>query len=124
MSEIVMIRLAGQVRGGKNNVIVTRSGKRFPNPIFEQWRNKAVLEVKQQLSSSKFDVPCHVHVQYTPGDRRRRDVPAIMDGLWHVLERAGVVSDDKFLEDITWHTLPVIKDCGECTLVITPKKNV
>ncbi|MFA5378127.1 MAG: hypothetical protein WC455_20410 [Dehalococcoidia bacterium] len=93
------IHLSGQVRGGKNNTIVTRTGHRFPRPEWAKWRDAMVLSVRSQLPVGHVPIcrPCAVSVVYVPEDRRRRDVPAVLDSLWHVLERAGVVDDDRWL---------------------------
>lgn len=122
MDKVVLIELKGQIRGGKNHVMLTSSGHRYPNRIFAQWRNKAVLEVKQQFFERTFDVPCEVYVDYTPEDNRRRDVPALMDGVWHVLERAGVIKDDTLFKDVTWKTnKPGVP--GLCKITIAAKKD-
>lgn len=95
------IRIDGQVKGGKNNVGITRSGKRYPKPEFALWRDQAVAQVRQQTRGMKpIDKPVTVIIHYFPGDRRRRDCPALLDGIWHVLERAGVVKDDTLLGGI------------------------
>ena len=36
-------------------------------------------------------------MEYYAGDRRRRDVPGMIDALWHVLEKYELVADDTFL---------------------------
>jgi Holliday junction resolvase RusA-like endonuclease len=41
--------------------------------------------------------PVNVHLEYVAGDRRRRDMPAVVDSLFHILEKAGVVEDDTLL---------------------------
>jgi Holliday junction resolvase RusA-like endonuclease len=93
------IVILGQIRGGKNNMIVTRSGLHFPKPEWEKWRNEAVSAVKQQLPPGfvPFSEPATVRLTYIAGDRRRRDQPAIMDSIFHVLEKAGVVTDDALI---------------------------
>ena len=93
------ITLQGQVRGGKNNMIVTRSGHRFPKKSWAVWRDAAVAEVRKQLPAgwAPIDFPVRVELAYVAGDRRRRDFPAICDAVWHVLEKAGVVADDTLL---------------------------
>ena len=93
------IVICGQIRGGKNNMVVTRSGLHFPKPEWAKWRDEAVRGVKEQLSKSFKTIgqPVNVRVTYVAGDRRRRDCPAIFDAVWHVLEKAGVVADDTLL---------------------------
>ena len=93
------IRITGQVRGGKNNITVTRTGHRFPNRAWAAWRDIAVAEVRAQLPAGWMPIsePVNVALHYIAGDKRRRDCPAIVDAAWHVLEKAGVVADDTLL---------------------------
>lgn len=93
------ITIKGQIRGGKNNIIITRSGRRFPNRQWAAWRDEAVAQVRKQLPEgwTAIDEPINVRLDYCAGDRRRRDFPAICDSIWHVLEKAGVVTDDTHL---------------------------
>lgn len=91
--------LNGQVRGGKNNMGVTKTGRHYPKKPWKLWRDDAVAQVASQLSLRfiAFTVPCEVQLRYYAGDHRKRDQPAIIDALWHVLEKAGVVQDDTLL---------------------------
>jgi Holliday junction resolvase RusA-like endonuclease len=95
-AHVLRLLIPGQVRGGKNNMVVTRSGHHFPRPEWAKWRDATVAVVKAQLPAGwqPLDVPCSVKLAYIAGDKRRRDQPAIIDALWHVLEKAGVVTDD------------------------------
>lgn len=90
--------LDGQCPSGKNAVVITRTGKRFPGKRFVKWRTEALKQIAPQIKKFKswlpLSVPVDVEVGYTAGDRRRRDVPGILDAIWHLLERAGVVTDD------------------------------
>ena len=90
------IKIHGQVRGGKNNMIVTRTGHRFPRKSWAVWRDDAVKQVKAQLPQGWKPLVGDVEVTltYIAGDKRRRDMPAIVDALWHVYEAAGIVLDD------------------------------
>jgi Holliday junction resolvase RusA-like endonuclease len=59
-------------------------------------QRQGVAQVKAQLPKGHipFDEPINVRVEYWAGDKRRRDMPAIHDALFHVCEKAGVVADD------------------------------
>lgn len=98
MKELKLV-ISGQIKGGKNNITVTRSGKRFPNKQWAAWRDAAVREIKSQLPAQwkAIEAPVNVRLDYIAGDRRRRDFPAICDAVWHVMEKAGVVTDDTLL---------------------------
>ena len=93
----LVLRLKGQVRGGKNNMGRTKTGKSFPKKSFADWRAEAIRQIKTQFHGDPIAVPCNVRIDYVAEDRRRRDFPAICDALWHALERAGVVEDDTLL---------------------------
>lgn len=97
-SEGLRFVITGQIMGGKNNIIITRTGHRFPKPSWARWRDDAVRQVKQFVPSgfTPIDSPVNVSLKYFAGDKRRRDMPAIVDAIFHVLEKAGVVTDD-------WH---------------------
>jgi len=98
--------LKGQMPSGKNSVIVTRTGHRFPAKRFVDWREDAMAQLKHQRidSTAPFEGPCTVEVGYARGDLRRRDVPGMIDALCHLLEKYGIVKDDSQL--IEWHWLP------------------
>lgn len=96
---ILEIKITGQIIGGKNNICITRTGRRFPNKKWAAWRDLKVGEVRARLPKDfkTIDHPVNVEIDYVAGDKRRRDFPAICDSIWHVLEKAGVVSDDTLL---------------------------
>lgn len=93
------IVMRGQIMGGKNGILITRSGHRYPNPKWEKWRNEQVSSVKLQLPDhfQTITTAANVRLTYWAGDMRRRDMPAIIDSIWHVLEKSGVVKDDMLL---------------------------
>lgn len=97
----MIIKISGIIYGGKNNLVVTRTGHRYPNATWEKWRDSKIYEVKQQLRKhpdfETIDYPCGVEIHYTKGDNRRRDLPAILDSLWHLMEKCNVVTDDTLL---------------------------
>ncbi len=95
----LIIIIEGQILGGKNNMIVTRTGHRFPKPAWAKWRNATVAAVKAQIPAGfkPYDAPVNARLTYVAGDRRRRDMPAIIDSIFHVLEKAGVVTDDTYV---------------------------
>lgn len=96
--DCMRLTITGQIRGGKNNIVVTRSGNRFPSAAWAKWRADAVQLVVNQLPENfrPFNAPVNIRLDYFAGDKRRRDMPAIVDSIFHVLEKAGVVTDD-------WH---------------------
>lgn len=91
--------ITGQIRGGKNNMGVSRTGHHFPKKNWAKWRDAAVQQVQAQIPTGypPFTEPVNVRLEYFSQDKRRRDMPAIIDSIWHVLERSGVVEDDYLL---------------------------
>ena len=114
-------KISGQILGGKNNIIITRSGKRIPSATWAAWRDKAVAEVRAQLPKDweAITVPVNVQLDYVAGDRLRRDMPAPIDSVWHVLEKAGVVADDTLL----WVARSSRRYCVEEAGVVIKKLN-
>jgi len=95
----INLLMIGQIRGGKNNMVVTRSGLHFPKKEWAKWRDEKVAEIKGQLPQDwePISAPCNMNLFYVSGDKRRRDQPAIIDAIFHVLEKAGVVKDDTLI---------------------------
>mgnify|MGYP000911960112 CR=1 FL=1 len=109
---MIELRLTGQIRGGKNNMGVTAKGIHYPKKLFAQWSKAAIAEIQGQRRGGDpiLGDEYHWSFTYTPADRRRRDVPAILDAVFHVLERSGVVSDDAIIKNLTFITLPPDKE--------------
>ena len=128
------LTLTGQLPGGKNRVgiKVTKGvcewdvGRpcRHPYPRFSQWRKDAEIQLLSQLQSWRvvlpLSVPMLMYVWYTPGDRKIRDRTGMEDALFHLLERAGVVSDDGLIEDPLWRTMPLIRRGARVEIVLRP----
>ena len=95
----LVLRLTGQVRGGKNNLGRTKTGKSYPKKLFADWRAEAIRQIHAQMPSgwTPIALPCNVRLDYVAEDRQRRDMPAVLDAIFHCMERAGVVKDDTLL---------------------------
>ena len=78
---------------------VTRTGRHYAKPTFKRWRDDAVRQIQNQIPVGFRQIfePCKVRLDYVAGDKRRRDMPAVLDAVWHVLEKAGMVKDDTLL---------------------------
>lgn len=111
MQKILELHFKGQVRGGKNNMCISRNGNHYPSPKFVEWRNNMFRQIKEQLPKivTITDKKAKWIFEYTPDDNRRRDLPAILDALFHVLERAIIVSDDSIIKNIEFTELPLDK---------------
>jgi Holliday junction resolvase RusA-like endonuclease len=101
----VTFTLAGQMPSGKNAVVVTRTGHRFPSKRFTAWRAEALTQLHAQCDGFPQPIRHKVKliVDYTPGDRRVRDVAGMMDALCHLLERSGLIENDGLIRECEWH---------------------
>jgi Holliday junction resolvase RusA-like endonuclease len=103
---IISLRLTDQIPSGKNCLIVRRDGRRVPRARFRLWRDDAVRELAIQVMRYRqrlpLRVPVHIEAIYAPQDRRRRDLPGMLDAVCHVLERAGIIEDDAQVTSLVW----------------------
>ena len=112
-----------QIIGGKNQMqIDPRSGRHYPNKKFAAWRDRVVRDLRFYLDQIKFtepfDKPVSILVRYWKFDNRRRDVPALWDSLFHVCERANVVTDDWLFQDCYWISVKQDKEEPRVEVVI------
>lgn len=97
--------LSGQVPSGKNAMQVTRTGRHYPLKRFTDWRDKAEVQIRAQVGyPNAQETACKAVFAYFPGDLRRRDVPGMIDALFHLFERMEIVKDDALIKDVTWIT--------------------
>lgn len=125
--KILDLTLKGQIRGGKNNYLVTKQGRHIPNKRFTAWRDYAVIEIVNQLPSRWRPIERADLIwlfAYTPEDNRRRDITAILDALFHAFERAGVVKDDSLIRHIFFTTLNPDKCNANLRLQIYEDKDI
>lgn len=117
------IHLLGPIRGGKNQVNITRKGHRYPNPKWAAWRDSALAQVmKQRAGKPTLETPQKATVLYWKPDLKRRDVPAAMDAIWHVLERSGVVADDSLIESVDWVSCGLDRKNPRATITLEAMK--
>jgi Holliday junction resolvase RusA-like endonuclease len=126
--KVLAIRLSDQIPSGKNHVRITRAGRRYPTPRFAQWRASAYSQVRAQLISQPSwrewprQASMSLTVYYRPRDRRRRDVPGMLDALLHLLERAEVIEDDAQVKTVSW--VSALKSQVPCViLAIAPMED-
>src|SRR6185436_19851969 len=97
--------LTEQMPSGKNRIKETfvRGKKiRYPDARFKAWRATASVEIMQQKRTwsqqQKMALPLrndiYVTISYRALDKRRRDIPGMLDALWHLLEYAEIIEDD------------------------------
>lgn len=113
MGKDMRLILKGQVRGGKNNMGVTRSGIHYPKPSFVLWRNQTVAQILVQKPPGFKPIDNADWVwtfSYTPEDNRRRDMPATLDAVFHCLEKTNIVTDDRWIQDAHFKQYPASKE--------------
>ena len=94
----LVLRLTGQVRGGKNAMGVTKSGRHYAKAPFKKWRAEMMAQINaQDCGGILISTPTNVRIDYVAGDRKRRDQTGIFDALFHLLEYAQIVTDDSLL---------------------------
>lgn len=93
---------------GKNSITVTRTGLRFPTARFVAWRDEVVrqLVAHKNKAFQPFAKSMSCAIAYTPNDGRMRDVPGMVDAIYHSLERAQIVTNDGLIINLTWLTKP------------------
>lgn len=119
------LKLSGQIPSGKNAVKITRTGQRYPDNRFKEWRNEAlhqwakqVLGFHQSVKNWPITDPVTLIIDYTPADQRRRDMPGMLDALCHLLEKAEIVKDDAQVIQCTWKTFAPDKERAGVTMTV------
>ena len=96
----------GQIRGGKNNIQITRTGHRFPTRAWSKWLADTLPSIEAQRLNQHIKEPMlykmDLRVEYYSEDNRRRDCTALLDAIFHVFEKAGIVKDDAQFKIIHW----------------------
>lgn len=112
---LLTFNLKGQCLSGKNHKQITRSGHCYPLPRWAKWRDEMILQIRRP--PKPITELLKATLVFTHADKRRRDIPGMMDALWHVLERAGVIADDSQIVAGEWQTnLPPCKDLAGVTI--------
>ncbi len=136
----VHLRMTGQLPSGKNRMgirmdlepVLNDDGKivelpkvrRHSRQRFAGWRDARLKELLPQLHQwsgiMPLRVPMMLYVWYWPSDRRIRDRSGMLDAIFHVLERAGIVSNDGLIEDPIWRTMELDRRSPRVELVLRP----
>lgn|SRR5574343_26324 len=112
----IKIILNGQMQSGKNRVMITRKGQRYPPARFKSWREDMLNQIGP--IEAPLSGPVALTVSYVPGDNIRRDVPGILDAICHLLERSGLVMDDAQIKAVSWVTGEVAPRQARCALLL------
>lgn len=113
--------IKGQCKSGKNSMQVARTGRHFPLKSFVDWRSFTELQIREQVGYPEaLEGTCKARFWYFPGDLRRRDVPGMIDAIFHVLERLTLVKDDSLIKDVTWTTWPLDRENPRVIVELAP----
>lgn len=63
---------------------------------------------------------CYAIVEYVPGDLITRDLPGMQDAVWHMCERFGIVTNDKWFQHLIWITRAMDRADPRLCLRIVP----
>jgi len=109
----MILVLLGQIPSGKNQIkIAVRGGKihKYPDARFILWREDVLNQIMVQGGTKPTGaVPLALRVEYTPSDRRVRDVSGMLDAIFHVLAKSGTIDDDGLIWDVQWIRRPMHK---------------
>ena len=123
--------LNGQMPSGKNAVRITRTGHRYPDKRFVAWREDALDQLRKPVARYAQEGAClplqstiALECEYTPGDRRTRDVPGMLDALLHLIVKAGLLTDDGLVWAVTWRRMEMDRKQPGLRFTITQQEDV
>lgn len=121
--------LYGQLPSGKGQIRKTwANGKliHYPQKRFTDWRKDALKQLDIQIDgpATRARLPLSdrlgMAVQYTPADKRTRDVSGLLDALFHLLGHAGIIEDDGLIRNVTWTEEPLNRQEPRVVLELRP----
>lgn len=81
---------------------ISRDGHHYPLKSFVIWRTSVLNQLRAIEQCAPIAYPCRIEFEYYRGDNRKRDVPGMMDALFHCFERSGLIEDDKLFVETHW----------------------
>ena len=112
------LTLIGQCQSGKNRILITRTGHRYPPQRFVTWRNDWAQQLQGQFQET-ISWPVSISVDYTASDRRTRDIDGMLSALQSVLVYAGVLKDDGLVRGIGyWREHPLDRTGAGVTITL------
>lgn len=114
----IMFTLMGQMKSGKNRVLITRAGRRYPPKAFQVWREEMLRQIWGMPSRPYFTGPVSIIADYVPGDLIKRDVDGMLSALFHLIVKAGILQDDAQVKNVQWHQWPLDREHPKCRVTI------
>ena len=94
----MMIHIPLETPSKKNSRVVDRrTGRTFPNKRYTEWHKAATLYVRQQNAHPLDDGPFALYLEFTHGDRVRRDSDNGVSSILDLLVDCGVLQDDNWM---------------------------
>lgn len=122
--------ITGQMKSGKNRVLITRKGRRYAPKSFSDWREQILKQLAPQVSAYAQEGAClplqstiTLECEYTPGDRRVRDVDGMLGALLHVIVKAGLLTDDGLVWAVTWRRMEMDRKQPGLKFTITQQED-
>lgn len=94
----MIIHIPLETPSKKNSRVVDRrTGRTFPNKRYTEWHKAAALYVRQQHAHPLNDGPFALYLEFTHGDRVRRDSDNGVSSILDLLVDCGVLPDDNWM---------------------------
>ena len=94
----MIIHIPLETPSKKNSRVVDRrTGRTFPNKRYTEWHKAAALYVRQQHAHPLDDGPFALYLEFTHGDRVRRDSDNGVSSILDLLVDCGVLPDDNWM---------------------------
>ena len=94
----MMIHIPLETPSKKNSRVVDRrTGRTFPNKRYTEWHKAATLYVRQQHAHPLDEGPFALYLEFTHGDKIRRDSDNGVSSILDLLVDCGVLQDDNWM---------------------------
>lgn len=94
----MIIHIPLETPSKKNSRVVDRrTGRTFPNKRYTEWHKAAALYVRQQNAHQLDGGPFVLYLEFTHGDRVRRDSDNGVSSILDLLVDCGVLPDDNWM---------------------------
>lgn len=80
-----------------SRVVDRRTGRTFPNKRYTEWHKAAALYVRQQNAPPLDEGPFALNLEFTHGDKIRRDSDNGVSSILDLLVDCGILPDDNWM---------------------------
>lgn len=80
-----------------SRVVDRRTGRTFPNKRYTEWHKAAALYVRQQHAHPIDEGPFVIYMEFTHGDKIRRDSDNGVSSILDLLVDCGILPDDNWM---------------------------